>query len=95
MDPRLLLVGRPSGKRVDMQANAEPYTGLFVHWGGCPRPGPVPIPWSTVPLADRWRQLYYTYCRKHGDWIGCAKDSSDFLALMGYQGLSSLKRRLF
>ncbi len=73
----------------------SPYTGLFVHWGGCPRPGPVPIPWSTVPLAARWRQFYYTYCRKHGDWIGCAKDSADFLALLGYQSLSRLKRRLF
>ena len=72
----------------------SPYTGLFVHWGGCPRPGPVPLP-TGVPRAAQWRRHYVHHCRKSGDWVGCAKETADFLALALHRGASRLKRRLF
>jgi len=73
--------------------HTDPLKWVAVHWAGCPRPGPIPLPGRAV-CAAQWRREHRSYCRLRGDWSGYAQDCLQDAGALAWQAGSRLKRRL-
>ena len=71
----------------------QPFAGMFVHWAGCPRPGPIPLR-PGIPKASEWRSFYWDYCREYGDWSGFGTDAAGYVLADVIRRLSRLKARI-
>ena len=71
----------------------DPLKWVAIHWAGCPRPGPIPLPGRAVGAAQ-WRRAHRRYCRLRGDWSGYVEDLLRDAGGLAWQAGSRLKRRL-
>jgi hypothetical protein len=72
--------------------HTDPLKWVAVHWAGCPRPGPLPLPGRAV-CAAQWRESHRRFCRLHGDWSGYLGDCLKDARTLAWQAGSRLKRR--
>ena len=73
--------------------STDPLKWVAIHWAGCPRPGPIPLPGRAV-CASLWRRDHRRYCRRHGDWSGYVQDCLQDAGVLAWQAGSRLKRWL-
>ena len=73
--------------------HTDPLKWVAVHWAGCPRPGPIPLPGRAV-CAAQWRRDHRRFCRHRGDWSGYLQDCLEDAGVLAWQAGSRLKRRL-
>jgi hypothetical protein len=73
--------------------HTDPLKWVAVHWAGCPRPGPIPLPGRAL-CAAQWRREHRRYCRLRGDWSGYGQDCLQDAGVLAWQAGSRLKRRL-
>ena len=73
--------------------HTDPPKWVAVHWAGCPRPGPIPLPGRAL-CAAQWRREHRRYCRLRGDWSGYGQDCLQDAGVLAWQAGSRLKRRL-
>ncbi|MEI8319292.1 MAG: hypothetical protein WCH79_15225 [Planctomycetia bacterium] len=71
----------------------DPLKWVAIHWAGCPRPGPIPLPGRAVCAAD-WRRHHRRACRHRGDWPGYVEDLLRDAGGLAWQVASRVKRRL-
>ena len=72
--------------------HTDPLKWVALHWAGCPRPGPLPLPGRAV-CAAQWRKSHRRFCRLHGDWSGYLGDCLKDARTLAWQAGSRLKRR--
>lgn len=89
----LWLWGGNNSRFTKGDTNGGQFTGLFVHWAGCPRPGPLPLV-RGIPAAKEWRRMYHGYCRKHHDLWGYLRDSAFYTQKAARIKLSIIKHRM-
>ena len=85
--------GRDELTRYRNDDHTDPLKWVAVHWAGCPRPGPIPLPGRAVCAAD-WRRDHRRYCRLRGDWLGYVEDCLQDAGTLAWQVASRMKRRL-
>ncbi len=73
--------------------STDPLKWVAIHWAGCPRPGPIPLPGRAVCAAD-WRRDHRRSCRLRGDWSGYVQDCLQDAGGLAWQVASRVKRRL-
>lgn len=84
--------GREELTHYPIDDHTDPLKWVAVHWAGCPRPGPLPLPGRAV-CAARWRKSHRRFCRLRGDWSGYLKDCLEDARTLAWGGASRLKRR--
>lgn len=85
--------GREELTRYRDDDHTDPLKWVAIHWAGCPRPGPIPIPGRAVCAAD-WRRFHRRACLRRGEMGGYVRDVFKDAGTLAWQAASRVKRRL-